>query len=104
MQNFLTWQQRNGSAYKWSSNLRRLWTHLIAVYLISGFVFWLLWKEYKEISEMRHGYLADAKKAPDQFTVLTRQIPPSSTETISEHVEHFFTVQASERRTRVWAF
>ncbi|GAQ91055.1 early-responsive to dehydration stress-related protein [Klebsormidium nitens] len=72
---------------------KRLWAHLIAVYLISGYAFWLLWKEYKEISEMRHSYLADAKRAPDQFTVLTRQVPPSATETISEHVEHFFTVQ-----------
>jgi hypothetical protein len=89
---------------KVNAELCRLWAHLIAVYLISGFVFWLLWKEYKEISEMRHGYLADAKKAPDQFTVLTRQIPPSSTETISEHVEHFFTVQASKSRTRVRSF
>jgi hypothetical protein len=39
---------------------------------------------------------ADAKRAQDPSARLTRQIRPSSTESISEHVGHFFTVQASE--------
>jgi hypothetical protein len=49
---------------------------------------------------MRHDLNSEARKVPDRFMALARQNSPSSTETICEHVQHFLTVQASQKKIK----
>eukprot|EP00897_Mesotaenium_endlicherianum_P003744 jgi/Mesen1/3398/ME000192S02560 len=55
-----------------------MWTHLVAVYLICIVTFWLLWLEYDCIAQMRTSFMANAKRAPDQFSVRHLTQPLSS--------------------------
>lgn len=60
-----------------------------------AFTFWtcyVLLKEYEIVASMRLHFLASAKRRPDQFTVLVKNIPPDPDESVSELVEHFFLV------------
>ncbi|XP_026453926.1 CSC1-like protein At4g02900 isoform X2 [Papaver somniferum] len=59
------------------------------------FTFWtcyVLYHEYKRVSIMRLQFLASEKRRPDQFSVLVRNVPPDTYESVGEHVEHFFCV------------
>ncbi|CAA6654127.1 unnamed protein product [Spirodela intermedia] len=58
----------------------------------SFWTFYVLYKEYKVIAFMRLRFLASERRRPDQFTVLVRNVPPDTDETINEHLEHFFCV------------
>ncbi|XP_038711554.1 calcium permeable stress-gated cation channel 1-like isoform X2 [Tripterygium wilfordii] len=60
-----------------------------------AFTFWtcyVLLKEYEIVASMRLEFLASERRRPDQFTVLVRNVPPDSDESVSELVEHFFLV------------
>lgn len=67
-----------------------LWFHFSAVYLITGFVWFLLYYEYKYISTKRIAYFYSSKPQPHQFTVVVRGIPVSRGSSVSDSVDSFF--------------
>ncbi|KAI7757545.1 hypothetical protein M8C21_032784 [Ambrosia artemisiifolia] len=67
-----------------------LWVHFGAVYAFTAFVCYLLYLEYHYISLKRLAYYYSSDPKPDQFTVLVRGIPKSSTDSLSANVEKFF--------------
>ncbi|XP_008808245.2 CSC1-like protein At4g02900 [Phoenix dactylifera] len=71
---------------------KRLWTHLVMAYVFTFWIYYALYKEYKIITTMRLHFLASENRRADQFTVLVRNVPPDPDESVSEHVEHFFSV------------
>ncbi|XP_021739987.1 CSC1-like protein At1g69450 [Chenopodium quinoa] len=72
----------NGS--KW------LWAHCSAVYLMTGFVCYLLYHEYDYICSKRNAYFYASKPQPHQFTILVRGIPVTPGSSVSESVNNFF--------------
>ncbi|KAL8522900.1 hypothetical protein ACS0TY_013019 [Phlomoides rotata] len=68
----------------------RLVAHIMMAYVVTLWTCYVLYKEYEIITGMRLRFLASEKRRPDQFTVLVRNIPPDPDESITEHVEHFF--------------
>ncbi|KAM7256654.1 hypothetical protein ACFE04_012395 [Oxalis oulophora] len=70
----------------------RFWAHIFVAYIFNFWVWYVLYKEYKIIANMRLQFLASEKRRPDQFTVLVRNVPPDPDESVTEHVEHFFCV------------
>ncbi|KAI3460859.1 hypothetical protein Pfo_017522 [Paulownia fortunei] len=70
----------------------RFLAHIIMAYVFTFWTCYALYKEYQIISNKRLQFLASEKRRPDQFTVLVRNIPPDPDESVSEHVEHFFSV------------
>ncbi|KAI9085425.1 hypothetical protein K1719_032586 [Acacia pycnantha] len=67
-----------------------LWFHFSAVYLVTGFICFMLYKEYKYISARRISYFYSSPPQPHQFTIVVRSIPISSSCSISESVDSFF--------------
>lgn len=49
---------------------KRLWAHLLAAYLFTGWTCLMLYIEYATIERLRFDFLAGMKQRPDQFTVL----------------------------------
>ncbi|KAK7363779.1 hypothetical protein VNO77_05936 [Canavalia gladiata] len=74
------------------SQSQRFWAHIVIAYAFTFWTCYILLKEYDKVSAMRLQFLAEAKRRPDQFTVLVRNIPPDPDESVSELVEHFFLV------------
>ncbi|KAL1221263.1 CSC1-like protein [Cardamine amara subsp. amara] len=70
----------------------RFWAHLVMAYAFTFWTCYVLMKEYEKIAAMRLSFLQSEKRRADQFTVLVRNVPPESDESISENVEHFFLV------------
>ncbi|KAK4742826.1 hypothetical protein SAY87_000827 [Trapa incisa] len=70
----------------------RFWAHLVMAYVFTFWTFYVLYNEYKIMANMRLHFLASEHRRPDQFTVLVRNVPPDTDESVSEHVEHFFCV------------
>ncbi|KAJ3700893.1 hypothetical protein LUZ61_004598 [Rhynchospora tenuis] len=70
----------------------RLWAHLTIAYAITFWTFCVLYREYKVVASMRLNFLALEERRPDQFTVMVRNVPPDPDESVSEHVQHFFSV------------
>ncbi|KAJ4752638.1 ERD (early-responsive to dehydration stress) family protein [Rhynchospora pubera] len=70
----------------------RLWAHLTMAYAITFWTFYVLYREYKVVATMRLNFLALEERRPDQFTVMVRNVPPDPDESVSEHVQHFFSV------------
>ncbi|XP_035548986.1 CSC1-like protein RXW8 isoform X1 [Juglans regia] len=68
-----------------------LWTHCLALYIITCSACILLYFEYKSIAKMRLKHITGAPPNPSHFTVLVRSIPRCSHETYSETVNKFFT-------------
>uniref|UniRef100_A0ACD5UXB4 Uncharacterized protein n=1 Tax=Avena sativa TaxID=4498 RepID=A0ACD5UXB4_AVESA len=71
---------------------KRFWAHIVMAYVFTFWTFYVLYHEYKVITNLRLRFLANQNRRPDQFTVLVRNIPEDSDETVSEHVQHFFAV------------
>ncbi|KAI3874665.1 hypothetical protein MKW92_016004 [Papaver armeniacum] len=71
---------------------KRFWAHLVMAYVFTFWTFYVLYHEYKRVSIMRLQFLASEKRRPDQFSVLVRNVPPDTYESVGEHVEHFFCV------------
>ncbi|XP_039034674.1 CSC1-like protein At1g69450 [Hibiscus syriacus] len=76
------------------SNLRRgskrLWAHFSAVYLVTAFLCYLLYYEFKYITAKRIDFFHSTKPQPHQFTILVRSIPVSAGNSVRESVERFF--------------
>ncbi|KAL6884586.1 hypothetical protein ACP4OV_010522 [Aristida adscensionis] len=70
----------------------RFIAHLAMAYVVTFWTCYVLLREYEIVAKMRLRFLASEKRRPDQFTVLVRNIPPDSDESMSELVEHFFLV------------
>ncbi|KAI9198694.1 hypothetical protein LWI28_020695 [Acer negundo] len=71
---------------------QRFWSHIVMAYAFTFWTCYVLRKEYENVATMRLQFLASAKRRPDQFTVLVRNVPPDPDESVSELVEHFFLV------------
>ncbi|KAK9706996.1 hypothetical protein RND81_07G166400 [Saponaria officinalis] len=72
-------------------NSPRLWAYMIAVYWVSMVTYFMLWKAYKHVSELRAAALMSAEVRPEQFAVLVRDIPPPMDgETRKEQIESYF--------------
>ncbi|KAL9675638.1 hypothetical protein QQ045_003840 [Rhodiola kirilowii] len=71
---------------------QRYWAHIAMAYAVTLWTFYVQYREYKVIANMRLRFLAAEGRHPDQFTVLVRNVPPDPDESISSHVEHFFRV------------
>ncbi|XP_041014855.1 CSC1-like protein At1g69450 isoform X1 [Juglans microcarpa x Juglans regia] len=74
-----------------NSGSKRLWAHFCAVYIITIFVCYLLYYEYKYVSSKRIAYFHSSKPQPHQFTILVRGIPVSVGSSISDSIQSFFT-------------
>ncbi|XP_062201071.1 calcium permeable stress-gated cation channel 1-like isoform X2 [Phragmites australis] len=74
------------------SGSKRFAAHLAMAYVVTFWTCYVLLREYEIVSKMRLRFLASEKRRPDQFTVLVRNIPPDSDESMSELAEHFFLV------------
>lgn len=70
----------------------RFWSHIVVAYAFTFWTCYTLMKEYGKVAAMRLQFLATEKRRPDQFTVLVRNIPPDTGESVGELVEHFFLV------------
>lgn len=72
-------------------NSPRLGAFLIAVYWVSLVTYFLLWKAYKHVSELRAQALMSSEVRAEQFAILVRDIPtPPEGETRKEQVNSFF--------------
>ncbi|CAM8998007.1 unnamed protein product [Rhodiola kirilowii] len=71
---------------------KRFWVHIGMAYIFTFWTFHVLYQDYKTVADMRLRFLASEGRRPDQFTVLVRNVPPDPDETVSEYVEHFFSV------------
>ncbi|CAH8388057.1 unnamed protein product [Eruca vesicaria subsp. sativa] len=70
----------------------RFWAHLMMEYAFTFWTCYVLWKEYEKIASMRLAFLQAEERRADEFTVLVRNIPTDSQESVSENVEQFFMV------------
>lgn len=69
----------------------RLWAFLVAMYWLSFVAYYLLWKAYNHVSELRAAALMSAEVRPEQFTILVRDIPsPPEGQTRKELVDSYF--------------
>ncbi|KAM7524869.1 hypothetical protein LguiA_014771 [Lonicera macranthoides] len=69
----------------------RLWAFAIATYWVSFVAYFLLWKAYKHVSDLRAEALMSAEVKAEQFAVLVRDIPPAPKgQTRKEQVDTFF--------------
>lgn len=69
----------------------RLWVYLVAVYWVSLVTYYLLWKAYKHVSELRATALMSSEVRAEQFAVLVRDIPPPlEGENRKEQVNSYF--------------
>ncbi|KAD5316737.1 hypothetical protein R6Q59_031899 [Mikania micrantha] len=71
---------------------KRLIAHIVMAYVFTFWTTYVLYKEYKIVTDMRLHFLASQNRRPDQFTVLVRNVPSDPDESVSEHVDHFFRV------------
>ncbi|XP_024964106.1 CSC1-like protein At4g02900 [Cynara cardunculus var. scolymus] len=71
---------------------KRLIAHIAMAYVFTFWTCYVLYKEYKIVTDMRLHFLASENRRPDQFTVLVRNVPPDPDESVSDHVDHFFRV------------
>lgn len=69
----------------------RLWAFLIAVYFVSFVTYFLLWKAYNHVSDLRANALMSPDVKPEEFAVLVRDIPPvPEGQTRKEQVDTYF--------------
>ncbi|RWW77115.1 hypothetical protein BHE74_00014765 [Ensete ventricosum] len=53
----------------------RLWAFLLGVYWVSFVTYYVLWKSYTHVSDLRAGAKTSAVVKPEEFAVLVRDIP-----------------------------
>ncbi|PRQ27896.1 putative calcium-dependent channel, 7TM region phosphate [Rosa chinensis] len=67
-----------------------LWTHCLALYVITFSACVLLYVEYKRITKMRLAHINGSPLNPSHFTVVVRAIPWSPEESYGDSVRKFF--------------
>ncbi|KAH9328269.1 hypothetical protein KI387_000377, partial [Taxus chinensis] len=69
----------------------RLWGFVVAAYFVSFVTYFILWKTYKHVLNLRAREQASLEAKPEQFTILVRDIPPVPPgKTRKEQVDSFF--------------
>lgn len=69
----------------------KLWAFLIATYWVSFVAYYLMWRAYNHVSDLRAAALMSPEARPEQFTILVRDIPPPPEgQTRKEQVDSFF--------------
>ncbi|CAK9165256.1 unnamed protein product [Ilex paraguariensis] len=69
----------------------RLWAFVIATYWVSLVAYYLLWKAYKHVSDLRAAALMSPEVRAEQFTVLVRDIPPTPEgQSRKEQIDSYF--------------
>ncbi|GLU14253.1 hypothetical protein SLE2022_308340 [Rubroshorea leprosula] len=69
----------------------RLWAFFIATYWVSFVTYYLLWKAYKHVAELRANALMSSKVRPEQFAVLVRDMPnPPTGQSRKQQVDSYF--------------
>ncbi|OWM63840.1 hypothetical protein CDL15_Pgr006102 [Punica granatum] len=72
-------------------NKNRLWAFLIATYWVTFVTYYLLWKAYKHVSDLRTNALVSPEVKPEQFAVLVRDIPDlPEGQTRKEQIDSYF--------------
>ncbi|XP_043700776.1 CSC1-like protein ERD4 isoform X2 [Telopea speciosissima] len=75
----------------------RLWAFLIGTYWVSFVTFYILWKAYRHVSDLRATALMSPEVKPEQFAVLVRDIPQvPEGKTRKEQVDSYFRTIHSE--------
>ncbi|TVU41184.1 hypothetical protein EJB05_14683 [Eragrostis curvula] len=70
---------------------KRLWAFLLSVYWVSFVTYFVLWKSYKHVSNLRAAARSTPDIKPEEFAVLVRDIPkPPPDETIKDSVDSYF--------------
>ena len=73
------------------SGSNRLWAFLIAAYWVSFVTYYLLWKAYVHVSNLRATALMSPDVKTEQFAVLVRDLPPvPDGQTRKEQVDSYF--------------
>lgn len=69
----------------------RLWAFIVATYWVSFVAYYLLWKAYNHVSDLRAAALMSPEVRPEQFAILVRDVPPpSESESRKEQVDSYF--------------
>ncbi|WOL07883.1 hypothetical protein Cni_G16632 [Canna indica] len=69
----------------------RLWAFLLGVYWVSFVTYYVLWKSYKHVSNLRATAKSSPEVKPEEFTVLARDIPPAASgQSIKDQIDSYF--------------
>lgn len=69
----------------------RLWAFLFSVYWVSFVTYFILWKSYKHVSNLRAAARSTPDVKPEEFAVLVRDVPiPPSDQTTKDSVDSYF--------------
>ncbi|XP_073005301.1 CSC1-like protein ERD4 isoform X1 [Typha latifolia] len=69
----------------------RLWAFMLGVYWVSFVTYYILWRAYKHVLNLRAATKSTLAAKPEQFTVLVRDIPkPPPDQTMKDHVDSYF--------------
>lgn len=70
---------------------KRLWAFMLAVYWVSIVTYYILWKSYKHVSNLRATAKSSAEPRPEDFTILVRDVPSRpSDQSIKDRVDSYF--------------
>ncbi|KAJ3669991.1 hypothetical protein LUZ60_010315 [Juncus effusus] len=73
------------------SGSTRLWAFTAGVYWVSIVTYYLLWKSYKHVSNLRANAKSSAEPKPEDFTILVRDVPgPPAGEPMKDRVDAYF--------------
>lgn len=68
-----------------------MWAFLLATYWVSFVTFYVLWKAYKHVSNLRAAAQSTPEVKPEEFTVLVRNVPRAPPDqTMKEQVDSYF--------------
>jgi hypothetical protein len=69
----------------------RLWAFTLGVYWVSIVTYYILWKSYKHVSNLRATAKSSPEPKPEDFTILVRDVPSSSSDqSIKDRVDSYF--------------
>lgn len=68
----------------------RLWAFLFAVYCVSFVTYYLLWRAYNHISNLRTNASMSPELKPEQYAILVRDIPSVEGQSRKEQVDSYF--------------
>ncbi|XP_051216301.1 CSC1-like protein ERD4 [Lolium perenne] len=69
----------------------RLWAFIGSVYWLSFVTYFVLWKSYKHVSNLRAAARSTSDVKPEEFTVLVRDVPiPPPDQSIKDSVDSYF--------------
>jgi hypothetical protein len=79
------------SSYFLQDESPRLWAFLLAVYWVSFVTYFVLWRSYKHVSNLRAAARSTSDVKPEEFAILVRDVPiPSPDQSIKDSVDSYF--------------